>query len=102
MGGMGQITLDSCNSRWVFDPDRLRYRRVPQGPRLGVRMAAAEWNPYHELCIDPLSDAFTVVLNDAGTRMLRSWRHREGVCPQCGATGTAELSVEDIAHVEGG
>lgn len=43
-----------------------------------------------------------MVLNDAGTRMLRSWRHTESECPQCGGTGTEELSVEDIASVEGG
>jgi hypothetical protein len=40
-----------------------------------------------------------VVLNDTGTRMLRSWRHVENVCPQCGATGTEELSLNDIATV---
>ena len=101
-GAMGHITIDSCHSRWVFDTDRLRYRRVPQGPGLGVRMAMAEWSPYHELFVDPLSDSFTVVLNDAGTRMLRSWRHREAICSQCGATGTEELSLDDIAKVGDG
>jgi len=64
-----------------------------------MRMAVAEWHPYHDLFVDPLSDAFTVVLNDAGTRMLRSWRHREAVCSQCGAMGTEELPVDDIARV---
>jgi len=101
MTDMGYITVDSCNSRWVFDPDRLRYRRVSKGPGFGMRMAEQEWIPYHELHIDPCSDSFTVVLNEAGTRMLRSWRHVEGVCPQCGITRTEELSLEDIAKVEG-
>ncbi len=99
MGHM--ITLDSCHSRWVFDTERLRYRRVPQGPGLGRRMAVTEWSEYHELHLDPYSDSFTVVLNEAGTRMLRSWRHREGTCLQCGATATEELSVDDIAQVGG-
>jgi len=96
------LTLDSCNSRWVFDTERLRYRRVPQGPGLGRQMAVTEWSEYHELHLDEHSDSFTVVLNEAGTRMLRSWRHTEAECPQCGATGTEELSVADIAHVDGG
>jgi hypothetical protein len=67
-------------------------------------MAVAECNPYHELHVDPYSDSFTVVLNEAGSRMLRSSRHTEGVCSQCGAKGakrTKELPMEDIAHVEG-
>jgi hypothetical protein len=42
-----------------------------------------------------------VVLNEAGTRMLRSWRHTGSLCPQCGGTGTEELSVDAIARVEG-
>ena len=101
MAGMGLITVDSCHSRWVFDSERLRYRRVPKAPGLQVRMAMAEWRPYHSLHLDSDSDSFVVVLNDAGTRMLRSWRHREAVCPQCGAARTEELSLDDIAHVEG-
>ena len=60
------------------------------------------WRAYHDLQLDPDSDAFVVTLDEAGTRMLRSWRHRVGVCSQCGATGTEELSVADIAHVQGG
>ena len=98
---MENVTLDSCHSRWVFDPERQRYRRVPQGPGLTRRLAVAEWHPYHELHVDPY-DSFTVVLNEAGTRMLRSWRHTKDVCPQCGFTGTEQLSVDDIAQVEGG
>jgi hypothetical protein len=101
MTTMGMVTIDSCNSRWVFDADRLRYRRVPKGPNLGMRLTMAEWRPYYELHIDPTSESFVVVLNEAGTRMLRSWRHRPGVCPQCGATATEELSADDIAHVKG-
>ena len=67
-----------------------------------MRLAVAEWRPYHELHIDPYSDSFVVVLDEDGTRMLRSWRHLDGTCAQCGATGTAELSADDIAHIESG
>jgi hypothetical protein len=95
---MGSLTIDSCHSRWLFDTERRRFRRVPKGPGLDLLMAATEWRPYHELLIDPDSDSFVVVLNEAGTRMLRSWRHVEAVCPQCGAHRTEELSVRAIAH----
>jgi hypothetical protein len=97
MASMGYLTVDSCHSRWTFDTERLRFRRMPKGPGLELLMATTQWRPYHELLLDPLSDSFEVILNDAGTRVLRSWRHREGVCPQCGAARTEELAVDDIA-----
>jgi len=94
------VTIDSCHSHWVFDEARHRYRRVPQGPHLSTRLGQAAWQPYAELCLDPDSDSFVVVLNAAGTRMLRSWRHRQGRCAQCGAFQTEELSAEDVAIVD--
>jgi hypothetical protein len=100
MADVELITVDSCHSRWVFDVERSRYRRVPQGSGLQVRMSMAEWQPYYSLHLDPNSDSFVVVLNESGTRMLRSWRHTEVVCPQCDATRTGELSLEDIARVD--
>ena len=98
---MGYVTLDSCHSRWVFDTERLRFRRTPKGPGLEQLMAMTQWRPYRDLQIDPHSDSFVVILNDAGTRMLRSWRHTEAVCPQCGAARTEELSVDAIAVARG-
>ena len=88
------ITLDSCHSHWVFDPDRHRYRRVPQGPDLELRSAASEWRAFHELHVDEHSESFVVVLNAEGTRMLRSWRHGPGTCPSCGFT-TGEVDAVD-------
>jgi hypothetical protein len=98
---MGYLTVDSCHSRWVFDTDRRRFRRIPKGPGLEFLMATTQWRHYHQLELDPDSDSFVVVLNDAGTRMLRSWRHMEAVCLQCGAARTEELAVEDIARAHG-
>jgi len=98
---MGLFTVDSCHSRWVFDEERRRFRRVPKGPGFGVRMVLTEWRAYHDVHLDQYSDQFVVVLNEAGTRMLRSWRHTDVVCPHCGASKTEELSVSDIAHAEG-
>jgi len=93
------VTLDSCHSVWTFDTARHRFRRLPKGPGLDVLMAMTDWRPYHDLQLDPHSDSFLVVLNEAGTRMLRSWRHTGLSCPQCGVSGTEELSVHDIAGV---
>jgi hypothetical protein len=98
---MGYTTLDSCHSRWVFDTERHRFRRVPKGPGLEALMAMTEWRPYDDLLIDADSDSFVVILNPAGTRMLRSWRHTQALCPQCGATRTEELSVGAIAVAPG-
>ena len=95
------MRLDSCHSHWVFDPDHHRYRRVPQGPDLELRTAASEWRPYHELHVDEHSDSFVVVLNQEGTRMLRSWRHGPGECPSCGFT-TGELETGAVMAVGGG
>jgi hypothetical protein len=95
------ITLDSCHSRWVFDIDRHRFRRVLRGPELELRTVTTEWRPYHELCIDEDSDSFVVVLNEEGTRMLRSWRHRNNECSNCGL-GTGELLAQTAAAAPSG
>jgi len=96
------ISLDSCHSRWIFDTEHLRFRRILKGLGHGNEAATTEWRPYHELDLDPNSDSFVVVLNAAGTRVLRSWRHTGTQCPQCDDTRTEELSVDDIAHVTSG
>ena len=101
MGAVETLVVDSCHSRWVFDTARRRFRRIPKGPGLEPVMAhMTEWRPYAELHLDPDSDSFVVVLNEAGTRMLRSWRHREGVCSQCGAARTEELAVTAVSAVD--
>ena len=99
---MDDVVVDSCHSRWIFDTKSLRYRRILKGPAFAKRITMTDWRPYHELDLDTVSDSFVVVVNEAGTVRLRSWRHTEAVCPQCGATGTEELTVDDMAHVEGG
>ncbi len=93
IGGMDHMTVDSCHSRWEFDTERRRFRRAPKGPGLDLLMAMTDWRPYHELHLDPSSDSFFVVLNEAGTRMLRSWRHTEAVCPQCDGARTQQHTV---------
>jgi hypothetical protein len=99
---MELVTIDSCHHYWVFDIRKRRYRRVPKGPGLELRMANAEWRPYHDLRLDPYRDSFAVVLDQAGTRVLRSWRHLEATCPQCDAPFTRRTGDLDAAAAEVG
>ena len=87
--------LESCHSTWIFDPERMRFRRILKGLDLDARNASTGWRPYFGLELDPLSESFVVLLNPEGTRLLRSWRHVER-CPQCGGDSTVELSVEEL------
>ncbi|HEY1830086.1 MAG TPA: hypothetical protein VGG38_07585 [Acidimicrobiales bacterium] len=87
--------LESCHSTWIFDTERLRFRRVLKGLALDAHSATTAWRPYFGLEIDPISESFLVLLNPEGTRLLRSWRHVEH-CAQCGGDQTAELSLDDL------
>ncbi len=89
------LVLESCNSTWLFDTSRMRFRRILKGLDLDARNASTAWRPYFGLELDPVSESFVVLLNPEGTRLLRSWRHVEH-CPQCGGDATAELSVDDL------
>jgi hypothetical protein len=92
---MEPFVVESCNSTWLFDADRHRFRRVLKGVDVGRHPAATEWRPYFHLDLDPHSESFVVVLNAEGTRLLRSWRHTQQ-CTQCGGQATAELSLEEL------
>ena len=98
MASANLVTVDSCHSRWIFDAEHRRFRRVLKGLGHGAEAAQTDWRPYFELELDPNSDSFVVTLNEAGTRMLRSWRHIEGGCPQCGEARTEEIPGADVAQ----
>jgi hypothetical protein len=68
------LRLESSNSIWLFDVDRMRFRRVPRGTDPDSPALAAEWQPYFGLEVEPATGAFTVALNDDGTRRLRAIR----------------------------
>ena len=87
--------IESCNSTWLFDAGRERFRRVPKGTSIDVPAPPEEWDRYYSLDIDEESGAFIVALNEAGTRLLRSYRHQVP-CPHCDANATAELSLEAV------
>jgi hypothetical protein len=87
--------FESCNSTWVFDAEHMRFRRILKGIEVDSRAVFTEWRPYFGLDAADDSEAFTVLLNPEGTRLIRSWRHT-GDCAQCGGHLTAELSLDDI------
>jgi hypothetical protein len=93
--GSAPLILESCHSTWLFDPERMRFRRILKGLDLDARVASTSWRPYFGLELDPVTESFVVLLNPEGTRLLRSWRHVNH-CPQCGGEATAELSVDDL------
>lgn len=85
---MEPLVLESCHSTWVFDVERHRFCRTPRGSQLTGAHTA--WQHYHALELDEHSDRFVVVLNEAGTRLLQSWRH-VGRCDVCDRSATGEL-----------
>jgi len=87
--------LESCNSTWVFDADHLRFRRILKGIEVQDRPVVTSWRPYARVELAADSEAFTVLLNEEGTRLICSWRHTHD-CAQCGAHSTTELSLEAI------
>ena len=90
---MEPIIIESCHSTWIIDIDEHRFRRVMKGSAL--QGTSTEWQPCFGVEIDPLSESFVVILNEDGTRLLRSWRHVER-CAQCGGEATSELSLHDL------
>jgi hypothetical protein len=89
--------IESCNSTWLFDSDRGRFRRVPKGSSIDVPAPPEEWQRYYSLELDADTGAFVVTLNENGTRLLRSYRHTTP-CPHCDANPTTELSLEAVKH----
>jgi hypothetical protein len=66
------LRLESSNSVWFFEIDRMRFRRVPRGTDPGSLALANDWQPYFGLEVESGTGAFTVALNEAGTRRLRA------------------------------
>jgi hypothetical protein len=89
--------IESCHSTWVFDTDRMRFRRVLKGTEVGGQPVATGWRPYYRLDAPAHSETFTVYLNLSCARMIRSWRHAVD-CTQCGDHRTGEISLEMLCH----
>ena len=54
---------ESCHSTWIFDTDKLRFRRILKGLSLDAHAATTAWRAYFGLEIDPISESFVVLLN---------------------------------------
>ena len=98
--GGANLVIESCNSTWLFDSEKSRFRRVPRGTPIDLPAPDAEWQRYWRLEVDPETDAFLVSLNESGSRLLRSFRHTPP-CHQCEPHGTVELSLEAIRQGPG-
>jgi hypothetical protein len=92
---MEPFVVESCNSTWLFDTERMRFRRVLKGVDVGRHPATTQWRPFFGLDLDPASESFVVVLNAEGSRLLSSWRHTEQ-CAQCGGPATTELALDEV------
>lgn len=70
----GYLQIESSHSVWLFDTERKRFLRTARGADLSSSVYTTEWEVYHDLEVDMERGAFTVALNAAHTRLLRSWR----------------------------
>lgn len=84
--------LESCHSRWMFDPERGRFRRVPREGRIEVALPEREWTRYYQLEVDPSTGGFAVSLDEDGTHFLRARFHGHG-CPCARRDPTSEQSM---------
>lgn len=89
------IILESCHCTWIFDPARQKFCRILKGIEVGNRFVATAWRSYSQVEPDTHSEGFTVYLNEAHTRLIRSWRHTEN-CRECGERERAALTLDDI------
>ena len=92
---MKPLVFESCHSTWLFDTERMRFRRILKGLESGPRHVVTDWRLYFGLEVDPQGEYFSVLLNADGSRLLRSWRHTSE-CTECGVNVTAELSLDDL------
>jgi hypothetical protein len=92
--------LESCHSTWIFDTDRMRFRRILKGTEVGGQPVATGWRDYARLDAPANAETFTVFLNEAGSRMIRSWRHQAG-CTQCGEHDTRAMSLQMVRNAIG-
>ena len=69
--------IDSCHSIWLFDTERMRFRRRPERDQLDSRRWRATGSRTTAWRFRPETGAFAVALNECRTRLLRSWRHTD-------------------------
>jgi hypothetical protein len=92
--------IDTSHSIWLFDTERMRFRRMPRGADPAAPSFEGDWEAYYALEIDD-DGSFTVALNPERTRLLRSYRDdadtgaaADLVTPPPPADATNELRLE--------
>ncbi len=91
---MGAIQrIDSSHSIWLFDTERMRFRRLPKDADPNSPTLEADWQPYFALDVDEGTGSFSVALNEDRTRLLRSWREAG---PPPGFNDTTELHTAEL------
>ncbi|HZJ26677.1 MAG TPA: hypothetical protein VFF40_06665 [Acidimicrobiia bacterium] len=65
--------IDTSHSIWLFDRERMLYRRLPRGADPDAPSFKVEWEQYFGLEIGS-DGSFTVALNVERTHLLRSYR----------------------------
>jgi hypothetical protein len=66
-----QEQLSTAHDTWVVDRRRARFRRLPRGVDPADPRLPAVWTRYHGAWRDPRTGALTLILDLAGTRLLR-------------------------------
>jgi hypothetical protein len=89
------IVLESCHCTWIFDSPRRRFCRILKGIEVKGGSVTTAWRPYWRVQLDPESEGFIIYLNEARTRLIRSWRHTKN-CDQCGGCEATEVSIQAI------
>jgi hypothetical protein len=84
--------IDSSHSVWLFDTERMRFRRLPRGADPGAPALESDWEPYFALEVAD-DGSFTVALNEERTRLLRSWRD-DAAGPSVEGVATGEFRLE--------
>ena len=72
--------IDTSHSIWLFDPERMRFRRLPRGADPNAPSLESDWEPYFALEVEG-DGAFTVALNEDRTQLLRAFRTSTGEPP---------------------
>ena len=92
--------IDTSHSIWLFDTERMRFRRMPRGADPTAPSFEGDWESYYALEVDD-DGSFTVALNPERTRLLRSYRDDvdpsvgvDLVAPPPPADATTELRLE--------
>jgi hypothetical protein len=88
--------IESTHSTWIFDTERMRFRRLPKGADAASPSLESDWEPYFALDIDAETGAFTVALNEDRTRLLRAWRADATPPAPAGPDHTTELSTNEL------